>query len=45
VFPGDDVTTSTLADRAELRAVVAAHFGFDMPELERIVVPSVPEWT
>jgi N-hydroxyarylamine O-acetyltransferase len=45
VFRGDEVTTSTLADRAELRAVVAAHFGFDMPELERIVVPSVPEWT
>jgi N-hydroxyarylamine O-acetyltransferase len=34
-----------LADRAELRALLAEHFGFDLPEVERLRVPSIPEWT
>jgi N-hydroxyarylamine O-acetyltransferase len=34
-----------LADRAELRAFVARHFGADLPELEHVRVPSVPEWS
>jgi N-hydroxyarylamine O-acetyltransferase len=42
---GDAVLRHQLADRAELRALVAAHFGFDLPEIERLAVPSVPEWT
>ena len=33
-----------LADRAELRALLGGHFGFDLPEVERLRVPSVPEW-
>ena len=33
-----------LADRAALRALVAGHFGFDLPEIERLRIPSVPEW-
>ncbi len=33
-----------LADRAELRALLGRHFGFDLPEVERLRVPSVPEW-
>ena len=33
-----------LADRAALRRLVAGHFGFDMPEIDRLRVPSVPEW-
>jgi N-hydroxyarylamine O-acetyltransferase len=33
-----------LADRAALRALLARHFGFDLPEIERLRVPSVPEW-
>jgi N-hydroxyarylamine O-acetyltransferase len=33
-----------LADRAALRQLVAEHFGFDLPELDRLRVPSVPEW-
>jgi N-hydroxyarylamine O-acetyltransferase len=33
-----------LADRAALRSLVAAHFGFDLPEIERLRIPSVPEW-
>ncbi len=36
---------SQLADRAALRALVAAHFGFDLPEIERLRVSSIPEWT
>jgi N-hydroxyarylamine O-acetyltransferase len=45
VFRGDETVASTLADRAELRACVATHFGFDMPELEQLRVPSVAEWS
>lgn len=33
-----------LADRKQLREVVAKHFGFDLPALETIRVPSIPEW-
>src|SRR5688572_11097933 len=33
-----------LADRASLRRLVAGHFGFDLPELDHLRVPSVPEW-
>jgi N-hydroxyarylamine O-acetyltransferase len=35
----------TLADRAELRAFVAKHLGFDLPEIEAMKIPAVPEWT
>lgn len=34
-----------LADRKQLREVVAKHFGFDLPALETIRVPAIPEWT
>jgi N-hydroxyarylamine O-acetyltransferase len=34
-----------LADRRELRSLLAAHFGFDLPEIESLKVPSVPEWS
>jgi N-hydroxyarylamine O-acetyltransferase len=33
-----------LADRAALRQLLADHFGFDLPEVERLRVPHVPEW-
>lgn len=33
-----------LADRSALRAAVAEHFGFDLPEIERLHVPAIPEW-
>jgi len=36
--------TYQLADRAALRRLVAGHFGFNMPEIDRLRVPSVPEW-
>lgn len=33
-----------LADRTALRALLAEHFGFDLPQVERLRVPSIPEW-
>ena len=35
---------SQLADRAALRALLAKEFGIDVPEVERLRVPTVPEW-
>jgi len=36
--------THQLADRAELRAFLARYFGFDLPDVDRLRVPSIPEW-
>jgi len=33
-----------LADRAALRALLDRHFGFDLPEISTVRVPSIPEW-
>jgi N-hydroxyarylamine O-acetyltransferase len=33
-----------LADRATLRKLLTDHFGFDLPEVETLRVPGVPEW-
>lgn len=33
-----------LADRGALRALLAEHFGFDLPEAETLRVPSIEEW-
>jgi N-hydroxyarylamine O-acetyltransferase len=38
-------TATELADRAALRGLLRQHFGFDLPEVERLAVPAVPEWT
>ncbi len=35
---------SQLDDRAALRALLAREFGIDLPEIERLLVPTVPEW-
>jgi len=35
---------SQLPDRAALRALLERHFGFDLPEVEQLRVPSLPEW-
>ena len=32
-------------DRAALRSILNEEFGFDLPEVERLHVPAVPEWT
>jgi N-hydroxyarylamine O-acetyltransferase len=42
---GDAVETRELADRSDLRALLARDFGFDLPEVERLRVPSIAEWT
>jgi len=44
VIRGSEASASQLADRAALRALLAEHFGFDMPEIERLRVPAIPEW-
>jgi N-hydroxyarylamine O-acetyltransferase len=41
---GDAVERLQLADRTALRALLNAHFGFDLPEVEALRVPSIPEW-
>jgi N-hydroxyarylamine O-acetyltransferase len=33
-----------LADRRALRLLLGEHFGFDLPEVEGLKVPMVPEW-
>ena len=40
----DASRTWELADRAALRALLARHFGFDLPESEALRVPSIGEW-
>jgi len=42
----DDRTSRTmqLADRAALRELLVAHFGFDFPEVEALRVPSIENW-
>jgi N-hydroxyarylamine O-acetyltransferase len=34
-----------IESRADLRRILSADFGFDLPEVEQLRVPSVPEWT
>ena len=36
--------TSELADRNALRALLVRHFGFDLPEVESLRVPSIEGW-
>jgi N-hydroxyarylamine O-acetyltransferase len=38
-------TATELADRTALRGLLREHFGFDLPEVESIAVPAIPEWT
>jgi len=41
---GSDSEAMRLHDRAALRALLVEHFGFDLPEVEQLRVPSEPEW-
>ena len=34
-----------LVDRKALRALLGEHFGFDLPDVEQLKVPAVPEWS
>lgn len=41
---GSEATSVELQDRSELRALLRKHFGFDLPELNQLAVPAIPEW-
>jgi N-hydroxyarylamine O-acetyltransferase len=40
----DGIVETTLADRAALRALLDASFGFDLPEVLSLRVPTIDEW-
>ncbi|MGH8315072.1 MAG: arylamine N-acetyltransferase family protein [Steroidobacterales bacterium] len=44
IWQANSPQPTQLADRTELRACLARHFGFDLPEVEHLRIPSVPEW-
>lgn len=44
IADGSTSHTSELADRDELRALLVRHFGFDLPEVEALHVPSIEGW-
>ncbi len=41
---GETETTTQLSHREQLRTLVAAHFGFDLPEAETMKVAAIPDW-
>lgn len=41
---GDETHATQLSDRSALRALLVSAFGFDLPEVETLCVPSIPEW-
>lgn len=41
---GEETLSSELTGRSALRALLAEHFGFDLPEVEQLRVPAIPEW-
>ena len=45
ILRGHTPQSLQLADRAALRALLIKYFGFDLPEVEQLRVPSIPEWT
>jgi N-hydroxyarylamine O-acetyltransferase len=44
IVRGNERRSAQLADRAALRALLVEHFGFDLPEVEQLRVPAIPEW-
>jgi N-hydroxyarylamine O-acetyltransferase len=44
ILRGAESRSVRLADRTTLRALLVEHFGFDLPEVERLAVPAIPEW-
>lgn len=44
VRQGGRTESLRLADRAALRALLVEQFGFDLPEVERLSIPAIPEW-
>jgi N-hydroxyarylamine O-acetyltransferase len=45
VSSGAVLERTQLPDRAALRTLLARYFSIDLPEVERLRIPSVPEWT
>jgi N-hydroxyarylamine O-acetyltransferase len=41
---GNRPETAQLASRSQLRTLLQAHFGFDLPQVEQLRVPSIPQW-
>jgi N-hydroxyarylamine O-acetyltransferase len=41
---GEEPRRMQLADRTALRGLLLEHFGFDLPEVEQLRVPAIPEW-
>ncbi len=44
IWHADKPDATQSADRAALRKILVEHFGFDLPEVERLRVPSIAEW-
>lgn len=44
VWRGLEPDVTQLADRTALRALLREHFGFDLPAVDRLRVPAIPEW-
>lgn len=44
IWRGNKPYSTELADREALRALLIEYFGFDLPEVEHLRVPSIPEW-
>jgi N-hydroxyarylamine O-acetyltransferase len=44
IWRGNEACSTQLPDRGALRAMLIEHFGFDLPEVDRLRVPSIPEW-
>jgi N-hydroxyarylamine O-acetyltransferase len=44
IVRGKESTSAQLADHASLRALLVEHFGFDLPDVERLTLAAIPEW-
>lgn len=44
VHENGGVTPKQIADRAEFRKLLVEHYGFDLPELDTVKIPEIPEW-
>jgi N-hydroxyarylamine O-acetyltransferase len=44
LWHGNMPRPTLLADRLALREFIVRYFGFDLPEIEQLKVPTIPEW-
>jgi N-hydroxyarylamine O-acetyltransferase len=44
IHSGNMIEFLQLVDRSALRTLLITYFGFDLPEVEHMPVPSIPEW-